>query len=88
MSQFPTDQRAGSAAAIQGYKESLASALRGVNSFKGSIQGLPRLTTRLNQSRSNLVHAMNDIALALEEGVRLADEATKLFLEGVPVPDA
>jgi hypothetical protein len=31
---------------------------------------------------------MNDIALALEEGVRLADEATKLFLEGVPVPDA
>ena len=87
MSQFPPEQPLVAAVGLRGFRDSMAGALEMTGALRGSIQGLPRLTTRINQSKTALAHALNEIGQVFAEGIRLADEALKLFHD-VSEPDA
>jgi len=62
---------------LVGFRDGLTSAYGSVEAFKGSVQGLPRMTAVLNKAKRDTATVLQDVLDSVAEGRRIVTETIK-----------
>ena len=62
---------------LVGFRDSLIHAHNGIESFKNSVQGLPRMTSVLNAAKRETARVLQDLLDSMAEGSRIVTETIR-----------